>query len=206
MTRRILFTLFSIFLILSGAQAETPNEKQARRIFLKAYDLVFGSKGCSLNYNAHLSFFFKSKGRAWLQKTKYAYDDKKTCGWCADRNFYYVDRRKKEVQILNGHSETNGSVMDKFKFNANNYTYHIKDTKEGLLITVKAKPHTSGVKTAKVLLDRHTYYPKRLSVRIAIMWAKLDITNFKSGGVSNSDFVFPRAKFKGYKFVDKRKK
>jgi hypothetical protein len=206
MTKKISILLLMLLLAVSGSWAETPNEKQARSIFLEAFNLVFGDKGCSLRYNARLSFFFKSNGRAWLRKNKYAYDDTKTCGWCADRNFYYVDRRKKEVQILNGHSETNGSVMDKFKFNVNDYNYHIQDTKEGLLITVKAKPHTSGVRTAKVLVDRRTHYPKRLSVRVAVLWAKLDISDFRSGGLSDETFVFPREKFKGYKVVDKRKK
>ncbi|MGI6232239.1 MAG: hypothetical protein ACOYJF_05235 [Prevotella sp.] len=188
-----------------AAAAQNNNEQQAKKMLMQAYNKVFGAQGCFLRYDAHLSFFFHSKGWASMKKGKYAYDDTKTHGWCDGKNYYYLDRKKKEVQILNGHSAKNGSVMDKFTFHPDDYSYRWASTKEGYVITIKAKKNVSGVKTAKVLLDRKTQNPLRISVRIAFLWAKVDISQFRQGNINDSIFYFPRNKYKDYKIVDKRK-
>ena len=203
-----LFIIFLLTLPLSFSlpvTAQNSNEATAKRIFMKAYNMVFGPQGCFFHYDARLSFFFHSKGWSCMKAGKYAYDDTKTHGWCEGKTFYYLDRKKKEIQILNGHSAKNGSVMDKFTFRADNYHYQWTDSKEGYIITIKAKENVDGVKTAKVLIDKHTFYPKQLSVRIAFLWAKVDITRFRSGGINDVVFVFPRQQYKGYTYVDKRK-
>jgi hypothetical protein len=71
-------------------------------------------------------------------------------------------------------------------------------------VTIKAKKGVDGVKEAKVLLDLATHNPKRIRVKVAFLWATINISNFKSGGIDDDLFVFPRAKYSGYKFVDKR--
>lgn len=207
MKERLLIILSLIMLCYPTPplRAQANNEKEAKELFLSIYNKVFGSEGCFLYYDARLSFFFHSTGWAALQQGKYAYDDTKTHGWCNGKTFYYLDRKRKQIQILNGHSETNGSVMDKFTFSPNNYHYQLTRTQEGLVITIKAKKNVKGVKTAKVLLDAHTHTPKRLSVRIAMMWAKLDISHFRVGGLNQELFIFPKDKYKGYEFIDKRK-
>jgi hypothetical protein len=185
--------------------AQDANEQQAKKLLMSAYDKVFGTKGCFFYYDARMSFFFHSKGWAAMHHGKYAYDDTKTHGWCEGKIFYYLDRKKREVQILNGQSAKNGSTMNKFTFKPDNYHYHYENTYEGILITVKAKKNVDGVKTAKVLLDSRTHHPKRLSVRISFLWAKVTISGFREGHVNDSIFHFPAEKYKGYKMVDKRK-
>jgi hypothetical protein len=206
--KRFFFLLYILIASMLGPtviMAQSNNEAQAKKMMLEAYDKVFGNQGCFLRYDAHLSFFFHSEGWACLKKQKYSYDDKKTCGWCDGKNFYYVDRKKKEIQILNGHSTTNGSTMDKFTFHPADYHYSWKYSDEGIEIMVKAKKNVKGVRTAKVFLDKRTRKPLGVNVRIAFLWAKVRITTFKEGGINDSAFVFPRQKFKGYKMVDKRK-
>jgi hypothetical protein len=40
---------------------------------------------------------------------------------------------------------------------------------------------------------------------VAFFWTTIRISNFKSGGITDDVFVFPREKYKNdYKFVDKR--
>ena len=46
--------------------------------------------------------------------------------------------------------------------------------------------------------------PLQLRVKVAFIWANVDISNFKSGGITDAMFTFPRAQYKDYKFVDKR--
>ena len=48
-----------------------------------------------------------------------------------------------------------------------------------------------GVKEARVTLDRQTRDPKFVRIKVAFLWAKIYITNFKSGNISDDVFVFP---------------
>jgi hypothetical protein len=50
--------------------ALTPNEKQARAIFDKAFDKLFGPDGCSLDYNLNVIGLFKNKGSIWKKGMK----------------------------------------------------------------------------------------------------------------------------------------
>lgn len=207
MMKRYGFFCSLLLLLIFGCQPVMAqnNEAQAKRMFMDAYNKVFGAAGCFMRYDAHLSFLYRSQGWASMKNGKYAYDDGKTHGWCDGKNYYYLDKKKKEVQILNGHSTKNGSVMDKFAFNPNNYHYHWTNSKEGYIITINAKKNVDGVKTAKVLLDKRTHNPKRISVKIAILWAKVDISGFRHGRINDAIYRFPRNRYKGYRIVDKRK-
>ena len=53
------FVKYNVFLVILllpflSLKAQTPNERQARRIFNHTYDMVFGDKGSSLSYNVNI--------------------------------------------------------------------------------------------------------------------------------------------------------
>ena len=55
-------------------------------------------------------------------------------------------------------------------------------------------------------MDRKTYAPISLKVKVAFIWTTIKISDFSAGNISDETFVFPRKRYeKGYKFVDKRK-
>jgi len=58
----------------------------------------------------------------------------------------------------------------------------------------------------KAWLTKHGYEPVRLRIKVAFFWTTVKISDFKSGGISDDIFVFPRETFKDWKFVDKRDK
>jgi hypothetical protein len=198
--------LFLTFLSLCNVNAqETPNAQQARHMFLTAYNRVFGEHGASLHYKVNIANLYKTEGTIWYKGKKSKFLSKNSNGWNDGVTSYVTKEKRKIVEINYAKSKKKDKYEEKFKFEPDNYTYSIANDPEGYIITVKAKKGVDGVKEARVTLDRQTRDPKFVRIKVAFLWAKIYITNFKSGNLSDDIFVFPRSKYSGYKFVDKRK-
>lgn len=198
--------LFLCLCLSLGAQAqETPNAKQARRIFDQVYQMVFGPEGSQLTYKVNIIGLYKTQGTIWNKGKKSKFVDEKYIAWNDDVTYYRLERKKKTVTIYDAHSEERDKYATKFKFVPDNYTYSIKnDPEKGYYITLKAKKGVKGIKEARVLLDHHTHYPINVRVRVGIFRTTIKISNFKVGGITDDFFTFPQAQYQDYKYVDKR--
>lgn len=202
MKARIALLLLTLFTSTCISAEESPNAQQARRIFMETYHRAFNDEGATLHYRVNIANLYKTEGTIWYKGKKSRYVSKNSNGWNDGVTAYTTKEKKKVVEI--NYAGTKSKYESKFKFNPDNYTYNITDDKEGLLILIKAKKGVDGVKEAKLLLDRHTHAPKQIRIKVAFLWAKIHISDFKSGSIPDDTFVFPRAKYSGYKFVDKR--
>lgn len=205
--RRILSIFFLLFISLSGyAQEETPNAKQARRIFETAYEQVFGSEGSSLVYDVNIVGLFKTRGKIWLKNKKQRYSDRRVDSWNDGERYYKAIKKKKIVEIYNPNSEKKDKYASRFKFTLDDFNYSITKQPDGLLITLKQKKKAKGtIKEVKALLAPHTYAPIRLRIKVAFIWTTIKISDFQAGGIDDDVFVFPRNKYasEGWKFEDK---
>lgn len=183
-------------------QAESANAQQAKHMFMQAWQRTFSSQGATLHYKVNIAGLYKTEGRIWYKGKKSKYMSKNSNGWNDGVTAYTTKEKRKEVEI---HSPNEKSKYEeKFTFEPDNYTYSIARQQDGFIITIKAKKGVSGVKEAKVLLDLVTHNPTKIRIKVAFLWATIDISDFKSGGLDDSVFVFPRAQYSGYKFIDKR--
>ena len=179
---------------------------EARRTFEKAYNLVFGPQGCSLHYDVNLVGVYKTEGTIWYKGRKNKFVDQRVDSWCDGQTMYVVYRKKKVVEIHDPLSDKRDKYASKFKFTLDDFTYAMERTQNGLLLTLKQRRGARGtVKQAKVLLDERTLAPKLLRVKVALFWANIRITDFRSGNIADSIFVFPKERFgSGYRYDDKR--
>ena len=202
---RKLLILLCVLLLPSATRAqETPNSRQARQMFDQAYRKVFGPQGATLHYAVNLIGIYKTEGTIWYKGAKSSFVESRYSSWCDGRTFYRADKKKQTVEIHNPNSDKKDQYMNKFKFDPDNYTYHIAAVAEGLEITLHAKSGVKGIKHVKAVLDRRTRDPLSLKVKLAFFWTTVKISNFRSGNIDDSIFIFPRTRFAGYRFIDKR--
>jgi len=185
-------------------EQETPNAKQARRIFMEVYDKIFGDHGSQLHYKVNIIGIYKTEGTIWTKGKKSKFIDEKYIAWNNDVTYYRLERRKNRVTIYDAHSEKRDKYATKFKFVPNNYTYSIKDSNEGYYITVKAKKGVKGIKEARCLLEKGTLYPISVRIKLGIFHTTIKISNVKYGGLSDDMFNFPRSQYPNCEYVDKR--
>lgn len=201
----ILLTLLCLLFPLGLQAQESPNARQARRMFDEAYQKVYGPQGSQLHYAVNIVGIYKTEGTIWTKGKKSKFTDEKYIAWNDDVTFYRLERKKKTITIFDAHSEERDKYATKFTFSPDNYTYSISKEAEGYYITLKAKKGVKGIKEARVLLDLHTHHPISVRIKVGVFHTTIKISNFKTGGISDNLFTFPRSQYANYKFIDKRK-
>ena len=200
----VLLTLLLLQAFLVQAQ-ETPNAKQARRVFNQAYERVLGPQGSTLHYHVNIVGIYKTEGTIWFKGKKQKFVDERVNTWNDGVTAYMAFRKKHEVHIHNANSDKKDKYSGKFKFELDDFNYSIAEDPEGLLLTLKQKKHAKGtIKEVKALVERGSFAPKRLRIKVAFFWTTVTVSNFKSGGISDDLFKFPAENYKDWKFVDKR--
>ena len=205
---RLIFiiTIFWASLTLPAQEKETPNAQQARRMFMETFRMIYGEQGSQLTYNVNIIGIYKTQGTIWTKGKKSKFIDEKYVAWNDDVTYYRLERKKNKIVVYNAHSDERDKYATKFKFSPDNYTYSIKDSKEGYYITLKAKKNVKGIKEARCLLDKKTRYPISVRIKMGIFHTTIKISNVKVGGISDDLFHFPRDKYPAskYEYTDNR--
>ena len=205
MRKKIVLMVLTLLTVLCSVHAEeTPNSRQARRIFNQAYQQVFGEQGATLHYDVNITGLYKTSGTIWYKGRKSKFEDAKMKSWNDSQVVYVVKRKKKEVEIHDAKNNKSDKYSSKFKFVPENFDYSVSEDPEGLMLTLKAKKGKKGIKEVRALVERKTYNPISVRVKIAFIWTTIKISDFKSGDITDAVLRFPREDYRGYKYVDKR--
>lgn len=205
MRNKIILAVVLLLSALTSVQAEdNPNARQARRIFNQAYQQVFGEQGATLRYDVNIIGIYKTYGTIWYKGKKSKFVDAKMNSWNDGETVYTIKKKKKEVEIHSAKNNKSDKYSSKFKFEPENFDYSIANDERGLMLTLKAKKGAKGIKEIHALVKRQSYEPISLRIKIAFIWTTINISNFKSGGITDEMLRFPAEKYKDYKFVDKR--
>ncbi len=203
MTRLYLTLLCMLFSFGLHAQ-ESPNARQARRMFDEAYQKVYGPQGSRLTYSVNIIGLYKTQGTIWTKGKKSKYVEDRYMAWVNAVTYTRVDRKKKTVTLYSTDDQSRDKYASKFTFLPDNYTYRIANDKRGYVITLKAKKGVKGIKEAAVLLDHHTRFPISVRVKVGFFHTTIKISNFKTGDISDQVFVFPRQQYSDYEIIDNR--
>ena len=207
MRNRIILAIILLFsaISLSPMHAQdTPNARQARRIFNSAYQQVFGEQGATLRYDVNITGIYKTHGTIWYKGKKSKFEDAKMNSWNDGQTVYTIKKKKQEVEIHSAKNNKSDKYSQKFKFEPDNYTYSIAQAQEGLVVTLKLIKGRKGMKEIHALIERNTYRPISVRIKIAFIWTTIKISNFQSGGITDEMLRFPKELYKDYKYVDKR--
>ncbi len=220
MTKKIVFLLIGLFLLTAVAEAQqtkrqakkaaklsakAQNAQRARAIFDEAYDKVFGEQGSSLTYNVNIIGLYKTAGNIVFKGKKSHFTDSKVDSYNDGVTAYMCYRKKKVVEIHNANSDKKDKHSGKFKFELSDFDYSM-ESEDGLtMIKLKQRKSAKGtIKEVKAYLNPNTLDPVKLRIKVAFFWTTVKISNFKSGGISDAVFKFPREKYRDYEFEDKR--
>lgn len=200
------FLTFLIVLIPAHTRANNPvNAKTARQLFNTAYKSVYGAQGSTLSYAVNLVGLYKTTGTISMKGKKKRFFEPRYSAWCNGKDYYKVDNKRKEIEIHSATSPKKDKYSEKFSFSPNNFNYSYSENRNEYIITLDAKPKTSGnIKHAQIYLDKTTKAPKSLKIKVLFFWTTIKISNFHSGGINDEIFNFPKEKFKNYKITDKR--
>ena len=190
--------------VCSVQAQDNANSRQARRIFNNAYQQVFGEQGATLHYDVNITGIYKTRGTIWYKGKKSKFDEARMTSWNDGKYVYTFKKKKREVELHTAKNNTSDKYSQKFKFEPENYNYSIAEADDGLLVTLKLIKGRKGMKEIHALLERKTYHPISVRIKIAFIWTTIKISDFQSGGITDEMLRFPKEQFKDYKIVDKR--
>ena len=205
MKRIFILLVVALNMVFSYAQTGL-QQNEARKTFDKVYDMVFGPQGSTLRYDVNIIGLYKTHGTIWYKGKKQRFSDERVNTWNDGTTAYMVFRKKKTVEIHEANSDKKDKYSGKFKFSLDDFDYSMKKEGADLLFILKQHKKAKGtIKEVRALVDAKTMTPKFVKLKVALFWAKIKISNFKSGGISDDMFVFPAKNYKeGYKWIDKR--
>ncbi len=204
--KRLFLALIVMFSMMATQAQNASQPNEARKTFDKVYNMVFGLQGSTLRYDVNIVGLYKTHGTIWYKGKKQRFSDERVNTWNDGTTAYMVFRKKKTVEIHAANSDKKDKYSGKFKFDLDDFDYSMKTEGQDLLFILKQRKKAKGtIKEVRALVDAKSLAPKYVRVKVALFWAKIKISNFKSGGISDDMFVFPAKNYKeGYKWIDKR--
>lgn len=206
--RKILLVISMLIFCASFPQsllAENTQAERAKELFDNVYNLVFGPQGSALNYKVNVIGLYKSEGKIVYKGKKVHYSDKRYAAWEDGVTAYMVDNKKKEVGIYRHDDDDKDNYMSKFKYDINNYDFSYTSKGDYYFITANIRNSSFfGIKWVKAKVYKNNLHPVSLTIKLAMIKATVEISNFRSGGIADSNFVFPKLRFKDYKMIDRR--
>lgn len=204
MRKSYITLLLLISFIFTSSAKNTTNSQQARQLFDKTYNLVFGPQGSSLHYFVNIVGIYKTEGDICYKGNKSKFEEARYSSWNDGTTFYKVDKKKKTVELYDPNSLDRDKYASKFTFVPDNYTYSLSTSDTESIITINAKKGVDGIKHVKAVIEKKSGNPKSLRIKLLWFWTNIKISNFHSGNINNNVFIFPKARFKDYSFSDKR--
>lgn len=202
----ILALILSLLPALPVSAKDNTNSKEAKELFNKVYNNVFGPEGSSLTYSVNIIGLYKTKGDIVYKGDKVRYAEERYLAWEDGVTAYMVDKKKKTVSVYRHDDDKKDEQLAKFKYNVNDFDISYTTQDAYYYITAKVRDSKFfGIREVVAKVNCKTHAPVSLTIRLAIIKTTVKISNFKSGGIKDSEFVFPRKQFTDYKFVDKRK-
>lgn len=205
MRKFVLSFLLFLPIIVFGAKKNTSNATEARRMFEKVYNMVFGQEGSSLDYSVNIVGLYKTNGHIVYKGKKQYFEDEKMYSWTDGSNAWRVLKKEKLVKVYRADDDNRDKYMAKFKFDINNFTYSYKEKGDTYEITAKVKNSSlMGIKHVTAVVKKKNLHPLGMKIKVAFLSTTVKISNFKAGGISDNTFVFPKSRFAGYKLEDHR--
>lgn len=205
---RLLYIIMLFFSLPITGMAETNEhtQEEAREMFNKVFDLVFGPEGSSLSYSVNIVGLYKTQGDVIYKNKKICYEEKRYGAWENGTVAYMVDKKEKKVDIHDFDDESKDKYLSMFKYDVENFEYSYKEKGEYYELTAKVKNSKFfGIRNVTALIKKSNLHPVTLSIKLAFFTTIVEISNFRSGGIDDNVFNFPKNRFADYKYEDHRK-
>ena len=196
------FLCLTIQAVNKGSSAGDP---MAKELFNKVYNLVFGPQGSTLYYKVNIIGLYRTEGTIVYKGKKLHYAESRFMAWEDGITAYMVDKKKKQVNIYRYDDDNKDKYLSKFKYDVNNFDFSYETEGDYYLITAKVKNASFfGIRSVTAKVYKSNLHPVSLTIKLAFLHTTVQISNFRSGKIADSNFVFPKDRFKDYEFIDHR--
>jgi hypothetical protein len=133
--------------------------------------------------------------------------NKKSMVWANGETAWFLDRRKRVVKVMDPGTDRRGlkGIDGQLVSLTRDYSMALTVEGDSYRIHLRANNKSADASQAYLYINRQTYYPTQIKVKIKFFWGKILLSNFELGDYSDAMFTFPYKRFPDVKIVDKRK-
>lgn len=208
--KRIFRMITTVVLMLAAVPSWAGDDMSATEVLDRLSENFYYFGGIKLDYNLNLNDNMQLQGSI-IQKGRMAwYDNNNGTGWDDGKTLWYyskVDNTVTESPSPDEPQDTGGDegfgylrVIEKMATHAE---ASVRDKDNTYILTVrpaKMSPYQQITK-AEYVIDKNTFYPKEITIKIKAVELKYDIIGFQRGDFADSMFRFDKTKAPGAKLI-----
>ena len=192
-----------MLLLLSPIAAAAQEGSKAHEILLKTLALIQNPGGAQMDYRLRVAFYTK-QGHIMFKGEKFRRESKKTIDWFDGNTFWSLTKSSNVCKIQRPKKHTDQNLASMMNAINSGCSYTMKDQGTLWHIRIKANTGSAKIKEAEVTVNKATYAPVQLRVKLGLLWANITLSNFQTANFNNDTFRFDPKKHPNAKIVDKR--
>lgn len=198
------FLILFLLLPLSQIQADSLT---AHQVLEKTLTLMKNKGGVKFDYTFKLSNFFNRYGTFVFKGNKSLSWNKKEIVWADGTTVWALDIKKNRVRLLEPGSSRHGlkGLDEQLDLILKSYNATLSEENNYYKVSLKANNSKVDAKEATMLIDKKTFHPVQVRVKIFFLWGTINISKFQHVNYNDNIFTFPRNKYPTAKIIDKRK-
>ena len=208
MKTTILNRLILIFITFAicGVSIHAYTEQEATTVLEKTLAKFTHKGGAKIGYRFKVGKLFDRSGTFMFKDDKSLAFGKKEIVWNNGQTVWILDRKARHVKIMHPKESRKGhkSLDEELEIVKNSYKLSMTDDGDRYCIYMKANKRKADIKQGYLYVDKKTFVPVYIRMKVAFIWATIDIWDFETANYQDEIFTFPANKYPNVKVIDKR--
>jgi outer membrane lipoprotein-sorting protein len=182
-------------------------EAEAKEVLNRTLTQFTHKGGAKIGYHFKVGKLFDRRGTFMFKDDKSLAFGKKEIVWNNGKTVWILDKKSRVVKIMNPGESRKGhkSLDEELAIVKNGYKLSMTSVGDNYCIHMKAIKRHTDIKQGYLYIDKKTFNPVHIRMKVAFIWATIDIWDFETANYKDEMFSFPVSKYPDVKIVDKRK-
>ena len=181
-------------------------EQEAKQVLENTLAQFTHKGGAKIGYRFKISRLFDRSGTFMFKDDKSLAFGKKDIVWNNGKTVWILDKKARSVKIMNPKESREGhkSLDEELELVKNSYKLSMTDDGDNYCIHMKAIKRKADIKQGYLYVNKKTYVPVHVRMKVAFIWATIDIWDFEKADYKDEMFTFPSHKYPNVTVIDKR--
>jgi len=201
-----IFFLFA-FLLTFNTSVFGYTEAEAKEVLDRTLTQFTHKGGAKIGYHFKVGKLFDRSGTFMFKDDKSLAFGKKEIVWNNGKTVWILDKKSRVVKIMSPGASRKGhkSLDEELAIVRNSYKLSMTSDGDNYCIYMKAIKRHADIKQGYLYIDKKTFNPVHIRMKVAFIWATIDIWDFETANYKDEMFTFPVSKYPDVKIIDKRK-
>ena len=201
-TKLIFIVVLSVFF----SKTEANDGTKAKAVLDKTVAYIGNKNGASADFQISSGKIAATSGSIAIKGNRFHMRTPQVIIWFDGKTQWTYTKKTNEVNVIHPF-ETGQMIINPYTIintYRSGYNLAIKTIGNNYQVHLSATEASKDIKELYILVDGKTYAPLRIKMRQKNEWTIINITNFKTKNIPNSDFYFKQKDYPTAEVIDLR--